>query len=565
MNRPFLPSSLRLWSPAVAAVLATTAVALVALLPVSAGAQATLSHTEDAAPIPQGMIQMRFMNAWTRYDERFAANGARRSLGDELSSSAFGVAQLPRLAPVESGLRSLAANPALSLSLGRIDVRSDARIVTTPIALEYGITRRLSIGVLVPIVQTRRSIQLRANADTGNGANVGYVPGTSRIAAAAANLGVFQAFQRAADSLGSLISRCTPGSTAAGCAAVTANLADARAAQAAALSFASSVRTALGTDSTTTIVAPLTGSALAASIEQRRLAINTSIQRYLGAGAGTTTKVFTAPNALSYIDVNGRGSDAGLLRNALGGGLDSLHTVDRLGFGDIAVGARFVLLDHFQRDSLPATGPQLRMTIGGNVRFATSLADSARNVADIQTGEGAGAEVNSAVDLISGRLGITGAARYVKSFARSSTGVLTGDPTAAYPFSPFGPVTRTAGDVVALDLTPRLFLSEWLALDGHYGLERRSASTIARALLPPASGVDVQSVVSGDATIDGATAQRIGLGARFSTVDAYLRGRARFPIEVSLTHLETITGGVGEPKLFRDQVQLRLYYRLRGR
>ena len=565
MNRLLLPSSLRLSPPTLVAAVVAALVGSVSLLPVTAGAQTTLSHTEDAAPIPQGMLQMRFMNVWTRYDERFAADGARRSLGDELSSSAFGVGQLPRLAPVEAGLRSLAANPALSLSFGRIDVRSDARIVTTPIALEYGFTRRLSIGVLVPIVQTRRSIQLRANADTGNGANVGYVPGTSRPTAAANNLGVFQTYQRAADSLALLISRCTPGSLAAGCAAVTANVADARAAQAAAQGFASSVRTALGIDSATTIVAPLQGSALAASIEQRRLAINSSLQRYLGVGAGTTTKVFTAPNALSYIDVNGRGSDAGLLRSALGGGLDSLHTVDRLGLGDIAVGARYVLLDHFRHDTLSATGPQLRMTIGGNVRFATSVADSARNVADIQTGEGAGAELNSAVDLISGRLGITGAARYVKSFARTTTGVLTGDPSAAYPFAPFGPVTRMAGDVVALDLTPRLFLSEWLALDGHYGLERRGATTIARALMPPASGIGLEPVVSGDATIAGSTAQRIGLGARFSTVDAYLRGRARYPIEVSLTHLETITGGVGEPKLFRDQVQLRLFYRLRGR
>ena len=565
MTRSHFPSFARLRTPASAAALAAAFVTSVALVPRTATAQATLSHTEDAAPIPQGMIQLRIINGWTRYDERFAANGTRRTLGDELSSTAFGVAQLPRLAPVEAGLRSLAANPALSLSLGRVDVRSDARIVTTPIALEFGITHRLSIGVLVPIVQTRRSIQLRANADTGNGANVGYVPGASRVTAAANNLGVFQAYQRAADSLASLISRCTPGSSAAGCAAVTANLADARAAQAAAQSFASSVKSGLGTDTSTTIVAPLAGSALAASIEQRRSAINTSIQRYLGAVAGTTTKVFTAPNALSYIDVNGRGSDAGLLRSAFGGGLDSLHTVDRLGFGDIAVGARFLLLDHFRHDTLPATGPQLRVTVGGNVRFATSLPDSARNVADIGTGQGAGVEVNSAIDLISGRLGITGAGRYVKSFARSSTGALTGDPTVAYPQSPFGPVTRTAGDVVALDLTPRFFLSEWLALDGHYGLERRGTTTIARSGTASTSVTGLEPLATGDATIEGSTAQRVGLGARFSTVDAYLRGRARYPIEVSLTHLETISGGVGEPKLFRDQVQLRLFYRLLGR
>ena len=33
------------------------------------------------------------------------------------------------------------------------------------------------------------------------------------------------------------------------------------------------------------------------------------------------------------------------------------------------------------------------------------------------------------------------------------------------------------------------------------------------------------------------------------------------PIEVSFTHLETITGDPGVPALTRDQIQLRVFYR----
>ena len=58
--------------------------------------------------------------------------------------------------------------------------------------------------------------------------------------------------------------------------------------------------------------------------------------------------------------------------------------------------------------------------------------------------------------------------------------------------------------------------------------------------------------------------QRRGIGVRYSTVDAFLRRRARYPIEVIYRHLETITGDAGAPKIFRDQIQLRLYYRIRG-
>jgi hypothetical protein len=59
-------------------------------------------------------------------------------------------------------------------------------------------------------------------------------------------------------------------------------------------------------------------------------------------------------------------------------------------------------------------------------------------------------------------------------------------------------------------------------------------------------------------------AQRLGFGARYSTVDAYARGQARYPVEVSFSHMETITGDAGVPKLSRDEIQLRLFYRLFG-
>ena len=58
------------------------------------------------------------------------------------------------------------------------------------------------------------------------------------------------------------------------------------------------------------------------------------------------------------------------------------------------------------------------------------------------------------------------------------------------------------------------------------------------------------------------TVQQIGVGLRYSTVLSYLRHRARYPIEVSYRHLETLSGDAGTPKLFRDMIQLRLYYRL---
>jgi hypothetical protein len=534
------------------------------LAPQPAKAQAPLSHSDDAAPVPAGALRLRMTTAWTRYDERFGENGTLVPLGVDFSSDALGVAQFPRLAPIETGLRTLAGDPQLRVSLGRLEVRGGARIVTTPISLEYGVTRRLSVGVQVPIVQTRRVVQLRVNTDSAALANVGFVPATFRASAAAQNLAVAAAFQRDADRLAALLSSCPSNPGAPECASVNADPAAAAAARQSAQDFANAVAT-LGRDAASLLLAPRDKSALGDAIDARRQAINQQLQQFLGATAGSASGIFTATTDFSYIDLQGRSGTPGLLQSALGGGLDSLRTTDRLGIGDISVGAQYLLFDRFAHDTLPPRALQTRMVIGGAVRFGTSRPDSALNLVDIATGDGPGVVLHSAMDLIVGRLGGTVAARYVKSFARTVTAPLFGDPAAPFPYPAFGQRRRTAGEVIGLDLTPRYLVGESFAIDAHYGFERIGAATydapdLSLVDLCVACAVPPVVVTSAGAA---RTAQRAGIGLRYSTVDSWARGRARYPIEVSLTHLETLTGDAGLPKSSRDQVQVRIYYQLR--
>lgn len=526
------------------------------LAPLSLRAQISLTHTEDAAPVPRGVLRVRLINGWTRYDERFAADGGRVSLGEELTTAALGPRQLPRLGAVEAGLRELAGDPAVRLSLGRLDVRSDARIVTTPVVLEYGVTRRFSVGLMIPVVQTRRAIQLRVNADSVTGANVGFVPARLRANAAQTNRAVADALQRGADALAALLARCTATSGAPECAGVAGNRADAEATVLSARRYAGAVRSSLGTDTATAFIAPRTASALAAAIDAQRLALNARLQRYLGGGFGASTPVFTAASDLSYIDLNGRFPSPGLLQSPVGGGLDSLRTTNRVSIGDVAVGARVLLLDRLAADSGWA-GWGGRLVLGAQLRLATGGADSARNLVDISPGEGPGVEVNGAMDVLRGRVGGTVAARYVKAFARPVIASVSG-PGAVFPFPLFAAVSRTAGDVVGVDVTPRFLLGEWFALDAHYGLER--VGTTADVLPADAAAEASRSGIVSQPNAGG-TSHRVGLGVRYSTVEAFARGRARYPVEVSFTHLETISGDVGVAKLFRDQIQLRLYLR----
>ena len=526
-----------------------------------AHAQATLSHTDDAIPIPGGWVRLSVGNTWERYDSRFGES-ATVGLGDELSTDSLGPRQLPRLSPIEGGLQTLTKNPAQRLTFGRLEVRSDARIVTTPIALEYGITRRLSLGVVVPIVQTRRTAQVRVNqraaGDTTKTGNVGMLPESKRAAQAVSNRGVVNNLTNAAASLTGLLTRCTQNPLATECNTVRGNEAAAAEAARRATEVAGAVTVAYGVTAQTAVVAPLAGGALAKTIDGELAALQAQLATYIpGTVIGT---LGTATTEFSYIDLQGRTNAPGLLQSELGGGLDSIATTERIGVGDVEVRARVLVLERVQGDSLPPRAFQYRLGLGGIVRFATSRPDSAIDLIDIGTGEGAGLEVRSALDLSGGRVGATIAGRYATYFERTVNVPLVGYPIAGWPYPEFGEVSRKAGNVVGLDVTPRFFVGDWLAFEGLYGYEHTDAPTFTGATPSPCSACVPlpNSILPVPWTV-----QRIGFGVRYSTVDSFLRRRARYPIEVSYRHLETITGDAGAPKQFRDQLQLRLYYRIR--
>src|SRR5689334_11108638 len=222
-----------------------------------AHAQATLSHTDDMTPIPSGWVRLSVLNAWERYDSRFGENGTMRPLGEDFSTDSLGPRQLPRLAAIESGLQTLTNDPTQRLTFGRLDVRSDARIVTTPVALELGITRRLTLGVVVPVVQTRRTARVRVNqrekGDTTKTGNVGIFSESQRAAKAALNAQVVADLTKAATTLNALLSRCQQNPAATECNPIRGKEAAAAAAAQRATAFAGAVASAYGITAATAI------------------------------------------------------------------------------------------------------------------------------------------------------------------------------------------------------------------------------------------------------------------------------------------------------------------------
>ncbi len=137
---------------------------LLAGVPRAALAQAGLGHLDDATVAPAGRFRIAGRLVMDAMGLAVRAHRQRQrtiALGAEYSFDSLGVAQLPALSGTQSAIASLTGSP-FHLTLGRTAAAADARISVTPINMEYGLTRRLTIGVMVPLVRTRTFISLRS-------------------------------------------------------------------------------------------------------------------------------------------------------------------------------------------------------------------------------------------------------------------------------------------------------------------------------------------------------------------------------------------------------------------
>jgi hypothetical protein len=128
-------------------------------------------------------------------------------------------------------------------------------------------------------------------------------------------------------------------------------------------------------------------------------------------------------------------------------------------------------------------------------------------------------------------------------------------------------VKRNLGDELDVSLSPRWTLNEYVGLSGYYEYRRKFSDTYMGTftvsnLLGQPERIDA-SVLGLETE---AREHRFGGGVTYSTVAAFERGAARFPLEVTYFHVQTTLGSGGAvPKLTMDQLQVRVYRRLFGR
>jgi hypothetical protein len=211
--------------------------------------------------------------------------------------------------------------------------------------------------------------------------------------------------------------------------------------------------------------------------------------------------------------------------------------------GDVQVGARFLLLRGPAGWPFPdsVTGRSLRTSVGARLRLPTGRSD-ARTFGEIPPMNGhfgAGVDVLNDVFLSS---------RWYVNASASLDMLLPADVqrlafSAARPFpadTALRTVRRAPGPRLAVSITPRWRLTDEMSFNAEYALLAQGRVTYS------GGGDDFQATPLEPTT--GGSLHAVGIGARYSSLQAFARGRSRVPFEVTLSLSQPIAGGGAAPE-----------------
>lgn len=290
------------------------------------------------------------------------------------------------------------------------------------------------------------------------------------------------------------------------------------------------------------LLLPVAGTAAAVELQERLRAIS----------APDTLSLPT--NAITMADLLAEDEAGELLtpeeRAALG--LVSARRPYQL--GDVQFGARFLLIRGPAGWPFPdsVTGRSLRTSVGARVRLPTGRSGT-RFFSEIPTGNGhfgAGLDVLNDI-FLSSRWYVNTSASLdvlfpadVQRLAFSATRPFPAD-------TALRTVRRAPGPRLALSVTPRWRLTDEISFSGEYAL-------LAQRRVEYSGGEEglLQSPVEWRT---GGSLHAIGVGARYSSLQAFARGRARVPFEVSLSVSRAVTGGGAAPQTASVRVMGRIF------
>jgi len=547
--------------------------ALVVLVPIAQGsAQRARGPEDDATVLRRGEMRVGIQTGWSFANERFGRVGTTNAgqpepLGSDYSRL-LGATAFEQLTPLQASLSGFLGTTADELSAGTLRTSMDLGVVTTPFSIDVGLTNRLMLAIVAPYVKTRMDVSVFANTPPGT-ANVGLNPGLFVTTAKTTNGQVVSQLTAAVTKLNSELTRCAQ-SLDATCSAINADRAAAAALAAQATGAATTIGRIYGTVSVRgSAFAPLGTSTLQGAVNARLAALATQFGALLGDPPTLQSWIDARPvgsNLLAYDDFQTAISDTSLGISAV-----PLESVERSHLGDISIGGKYLLFDSTHPVGGAVSGAErtgARVAVSALYRISNAQVESPDDFADVGTGDRQpDVEVAAYADaLFTRRLQMSIVARYALQQADELPLRI-----AANPGDPFSPlyrrhvVQRNLGDVMSLEVTPRYSPNDVLTVAATYRYWHKGADNYSGTF--PATDLSGASVTLDASALNAATTQqeqRLGASVAYSTLAAWQRGRAKWPVEVTLLRWQSLTGSNAITKFTTTAIGLRYYSSLFG-
>ena len=512
-------------------------IAITASLCIAAGAALAVplrAQTEFAVPVARGTLRLDITPFWLSWDHRFGlgvpgyADGSPVPINLDFQAESLGVATLPFLRPLESNIQAASGLGGFALNLGRTVTAMNASVRTIPIGIEYGLTRRLAIGVTVPIVRSRVDVNFAVDTAGGKRSNVAF--------ADTAAVSPFRTQVDAAIAALQQVAASGPAALRAPAQAVLARLQP----------FGYLAHA---------LFLPLTSSGAGDSLNPRLTGVEASYDSLAaqcttgGCSLPTLDKTLALPDsATTRDDLERFFSDSTL---PMAG--DTLGTIVRTGIGDITAHATWQVAEgsHF-RGQLLAT---VRLPTGGTPYTSSYL--------DLGTGTHQFAlEGAFAGDLLLGNTFLVhGVARMGQARADNLERRVTPPDLPFAPIAQLAMVHREPGSWIGFEVSPTWMLDDAFSLRLTYSYFDQGQTHYS--YVNPADSARVGMSAS---VLDLETSQRfarIGGAVTFNTLPRYLAGTASLPYSLTVSYENTVTGQGGQvPQASVFRIQLRVYIRL---
>jgi hypothetical protein len=526
-----------------------------------ASAQSTTTLLPDATVLPSRTFRVRQLIAWTRADE-LLGSGPLRNLGSTFATDSLGSQQVPSFAPVETQIRAASGLANFRLTAGQLVAVANSRVVTAPLILEYGLTRRLTLGIVVPLVEARTTVNGQLNPTLGL-ANVGPNPafGSNGTTVLSQNNALISSLRHASDSLQSRVTTCQSAPTNPICSTLTGQQTAIQTLIQNTATIATALEKLYGTSATNPglPLVPIAKDPSQVAIDGQIASLQKAYQTFLTKSvvSGSVAPA-TAPAANFQLQ--------GLLASF---GHDTLRAIDRSSIGDISIGATYQLANTFGDTSAAARNTlHYRLALNGTIRVGTGQPGNTNRFFDFGTGYGQhGLEAGAAADVqVNRRLSASAIGSYTLQLGTLDVARVPNAGNSAFPLGGPSPGTYSAGNVLALSLVPRFRLSGYFSLNGRYSILRTGGDQYTPGPTPPAVVGAANEIVPAVAPTApygtaAATTQHVGIGFSYSTVVGPDASPGRIPFEVSFSHLEMLAANGGPvAKTFREQVELRVYF-----